>query len=138
MSVKDNHFLTGTKDSVKAAMRRLGGTEKTLADNALYQELAKELPASYQSLSFANPDGFEWFLTILKSGDIFSLLGAMGRMPNAPDPEDMKKQAMENFDFTKIPSPTLFIKRIVGMVGYTVNSGDGTTITSILKLRKNG
>lgn len=140
-AVKDNAFITGGKDNVKAAMRRMGGGEKTLADNALYQELSKELPASYQSVSFSNPDGFEWFLTIAKSGDIFSLMGGGGMpggLPGGMDPEELKQQLMENFDFTKIPSPALFVKRLVGSIGYTTTTGDGTTIVSILKLKKTG
>ena len=139
LAVKNGRLVLGSPDFAKAALRRMGGSEKTLADNPAFQELSRELPSNYQGLQFSNTDQMELLVHLVRSGEFqkfFSMIRSRRYGVEEGETNGTPRREVGGFDFSKIPSPELLGKHFLGAIGYTAVTPQGWAGASVWKVKK--
>ena len=121
---KDTLFVTSDPTLLESILR---GGGPSLADNADFQAVAKQVPAKTSSLTFAKADEqARVSYDAIKSGQFEAAFKAN---PNGPDPGKL-------FDKSKLPDFSVFAKYLSSGGGYGLMEDDGVTFTTFT-LRKN-
>lgn len=136
LAIGSSHFVLGIpKDAAEEVIRRQGKEVKSVVDTDAFKAVASYFPPTATLIQYANSDGLEYLIYLLKNMDQSAFLpseagegGADGKAEVGP--EDILGLCK------KLPEPAVLVKPISGSVSYGQSDERGLYWTSKLIFKK--